>query len=279
MPKNPLVHLPKSLPVVHNLALQSKQILKSLRSFDVMQWEGTPYGPLPQQVMNIYELNDLAPRDGWPTVLLIHGGGWVSGTPLSMAHIAPLFARHGIMACAMQYRLAPEHPWPAQSQDVHTALDFLRSQQVDPTRIAIWGVSAGAHLALHAAKTYPHPIASVVAIAPPTDLHALPFEEIQACFSEQDLEDASVMEKESTLPPTLIVHGSADTIFPILHSRRFAQQHSNVTLWEIEHANHGLHWPFFAGRKAKKEAIAWLVQTLSLPHRGSKWRRNKKKKK
>ena len=277
MPKNPLIHIPRSLPVVQNLAIQSKQVLKSLRSFDVMQWEGTAYGSLPQQMMNIYELNDLAPRDGWPTVLMIHGGGWVSGSPLSMAHIAPLFARKGIMACSMQYRLAPEFRWPAQAQDVHAALDFLLSQQVDPTRIALWGFSAGAHLAIHAAHTYPHPLAAVVAIAPPTNLHALPFEDLQACFSQEDLKEASVMNIEKKLPPTLIIHGSADTTFPIEHSRSFAQQREEVTLWEVEHGNHGIHWPFLAGRKAKKDAISWLVETLDLPRRGSKWRRSKKK--
>ena len=270
MAKNPLVRIPKALPVAQNLALQSKQVLKSLRSFDIMEWGDTSYGSLPEQKMTIYELNDLAPRDGWPTVLLIHGGGWTSGSPLSMSHIAPVFARHGVMACSMQYRLAPQHQWPSQSQDIHAALDFLRSQQVDLSRIALWGFSAGAHLALHTARTYPHALAAVVAIAPPVDLHALSFDGLEACFSEEQLDDASVLGKEGTLPPTLIVHGTSDEVFPCVHSRRFAVQHDNVTLREVVGGNHGLHWPFWSGRRAKKDAISWLIQTLDLPHRGSK---------
>lgn len=275
--KKELVFIPKALPIFQNFALQSKQVVKKLRSFDIMEWKGTPYGNHKEQIMTMFELNDLAPRDGWPTVLMIHGGGWSSGSPLSMHHIAPLFARHGVMACTMQYRLAPQNPWPAQSQDVHTALDFLRSQQVDLSRIALWGFSAGAHLALHAAKTYPHPLAGVVAIAPPVDLHALPFDALSSCFREDQLNDATLIGKKGNLPPTLLIHGSADQIFPSVHSRRFAQLEEQVTYWEIERGNHGLHWPLLSGRRAKRNAISWLVNTLDLPSRGSKWKRRKKK--
>lgn len=275
--KKELTFTPKALPIFQNFALASKQVVKTLRSFDIMEWDGTPYGDLREQTMTMFELNDLAPRDGWPTVLMIHGGGWVSGSPLSMNHIAPLFARHGVMACTMQYRLAPQHTWPAQSQDVHAALDFLRSQQVDLSRIAIWGFSAGAHLALHAAQTYPHPLAAVVAIAPPVDLSALSFDTLAPCFQEDQIQDANIFNTRNKLPPTLIVHGSADTVFPSVHSRRFAQLEENVTYWEIDGANHGLHFPLIRGRRAKRKAISWLVETLDLPSRGSKWKRRKKK--
>lgn len=275
--KKELIFLPKALPIIQNFSLVSKKAIKTLRSFDIMEWDETPYGSQKEQTMTMFELNDLAPRDGWPTVLMIHGGGWVSGSPLSMSHIAPLFARHGVMACTMRYRLAPKHPWPAQSQDVHAALDFLRSQQVDLSRIALWGFSAGAHLALHAAKTYPHPLAAVVAIAPPVDLHALPFDSISSCFREDQLEEATLIGKKGTLPPTLLVHGTADQIFPSVHSRRFAQLEEQVTYREIEKGNHGLHWPLLAGRRAKRKAISWLIETLDLPSRGSKWKRRKKK--
>ena len=276
--KKELTYATKSLPLFQNFALTSKQYVKTLRSFDIMEWGDTPYGESPEQVMTIFELNDLAPRDGWPTVLMIHGGGWISGSPLSMSHIAPLFARHGIMACTMQYRLAPQHSWPAQAQDVHLALDFLRSQQVDLSRVALWGFSAGAHLALHAAQTYPHPIAAVVAIAPPVDLHALPFDVVAPCFREDQLREANIFDKRNQLPSTLIVHGTSDSVFPYVHSRRFSQLEENVTYWEIEGGSHGLHWPLIRGRRAKRKAITWLVDKLDLPSRGSKWKRRKKNK-
>jgi len=277
MSKDEIIRTPKALPIAQNFVLQTKRVLKTVRSFDVMEWEGTPYGSLPEQQMTIYELNDLSPRDGWPTVLLIHGGGWVSGSPLDMMHIAPRFARNGVMACSMQYRLAPQHRWPTQSQDVHAALDFLRSQQVDLSRIALWGFSAGAHLALHSALTYPHRLAAVVAIAPAINLRELPSNAVSPCFSTEDLTAASPLFSSAEMPPTLIVHGSADHIHPIEQSAAFAQKHRNVTLRTVKNGIHGLHWPIIEGRRAKRKAFDWLIKTLDLPSRGSKWKRRKKK--
>ena len=177
MAKDPLIHIPKAYPIFQRFALQSKGFLRDIRSFDIMRWEDTSYGTHIEQKMDIFELNDLAPRDGWPTVLMIHGGGWVSGTPQSLHHLAPRFSRKGIMACTVQYRLAPQHQWPSPLHDIFAALDFLRAQQVDLSRIALWGFSAGAHLALRAAQLYPHPIAAVVALAPPVNLDALSFDQ------------------------------------------------------------------------------------------------------
>ena len=62
--KKELTFTPKALPIFQNFALASKQVVKTLRSFDIMEWEGTPYGDLREQTMTMFELNDLAPRDG-----------------------------------------------------------------------------------------------------------------------------------------------------------------------------------------------------------------------
>ena len=277
MSKNPLLHRAVRLPVFSKLEIQSKQFLKKLRSFDVLEWNNTPYGSHLAQKMHIFELNDLAPRDGWPTVLMIHGGGWVSGTPESLQHIAPRFSRKGIMACTVQYRLAPQVTWPAPLNDIHAALDFLRAQQVDLNRIALWGVSAGAQLALRAAQTYPHPIAAVVALAPAVDLTQLDLEHTEDCFpSQQHCRDASPAFDHGMLPPTLIIHGSLDPIFPFAHTQEFARR-PGVTLWPLEGGNHGLHLPFRKARQLKHKAIEWLVEQMDLPARGSKWKRRKKK--
>lgn len=57
-----------------------------------------------------------------PGVLVIHGGGWRSGTRLQLALQAYRFARAGIAAFAIEYRLAPAYRWPAQIEDVRAAL-------------------------------------------------------------------------------------------------------------------------------------------------------------
>lgn len=91
-----------------------------------------------------------------PALLWIHGGGYVLGTPRQDDLLCRRLARQlGITVAAVQYRLAPEHPYPAALDDCYAALTALAGlPAVLPDRIAIGGASAGgglaAALALHA---------------------------------------------------------------------------------------------------------------------------------
>jgi acetyl esterase/lipase len=84
-----------------------------------------------------------------PALLWIHGGGYVMGTAQHEDIPCRRFARTlGITVAAVEYRLAPEHPYPAPLEDCYSALIWLaRLPSVDPTQIAIGGVSAGGGLA------------------------------------------------------------------------------------------------------------------------------------
>lgn len=86
-----------------------------------------------------------------PVVLLIHGGGWRSGKRHHMETFAESLVAAGYAAFTIDYRFAPEHPYPAQLEDVRLAVHWLKSQAgtlgIDPARMAAWGYSAGAHLA------------------------------------------------------------------------------------------------------------------------------------
>lgn len=95
------------------------------------------------------------PRDAagpLPAVLGIHGGGFVLGSP-DVDHATSLrFARElPAVVVAVDYRLAPEHPFPAALVDCYAALCWLHEHTaelaVDPARIGLWGDSAGAGLA------------------------------------------------------------------------------------------------------------------------------------
>ena len=86
-------------------------------------------------------------------------GGWKSGSKKEVKRQGRLFARHGFVAFAINYRKAPRHVFPAQINDCHSALSFIRENVarfgVDPTRICAWGYSAGGHLvSLLAAKEH-----------------------------------------------------------------------------------------------------------------------------
>lgn len=90
----------------------------------------------------------------YPLVVLIHGGGWITGDKrgeLPMAAI-PGFLALGYAVASINYRLAPAETFPAQLVDVKAAIRYLRANAstftLNPDRFAVVGESAGAHLAL-----------------------------------------------------------------------------------------------------------------------------------
>lgn len=92
-----------------------------------------------------------------PLVVYVHGGGWVLNTPLTQPYDALCSKLAGDLSCSvlsLDYRLAPEHPWPAAVEDVYTALVWLASDaasnvapEADRERIVLIGESAGGNLA------------------------------------------------------------------------------------------------------------------------------------
>lgn len=94
-----------------------------------------------------------------PVLLWVHGGGFVRGEKASPdhpynAHVGRWAARHGMIGAVMNYRLAPDHAWPAGGEDVGAAIDWLHDHVAplggDPERIVAMGTSAGAvHVATH----------------------------------------------------------------------------------------------------------------------------------
>src|SRR5271154_128257 len=80
-----------------------------------------------------------------PALLWIHGGGYVMGTAQQDDALCRRFTRElGITVAAVDYRLAPEHPYPAPLEDCYSALTWLAAlPAVDPARVAIGGGRAG----------------------------------------------------------------------------------------------------------------------------------------
>ena len=111
-----------------------------------------------------------------PVLLLVHGGLFMSGSPLAVRHLAArLSAELGVAVVTPKLRLAPEHPYPAALDDLEAAYAWLEdhgvghpypdARTVPPSRIGIFAESSGAALALaalhrrHAAGTRPPPCA------------------------------------------------------------------------------------------------------------------------
>jgi len=87
----------------------------------------------------------------FPGVLLIHGGGWVSGSKENQQPMAQRLAQEGFVAVVVEYRLSREAQYPAAVIDIKAALKWMRKKaaelNLDKTKIAVLGVSAGAQLA------------------------------------------------------------------------------------------------------------------------------------
>jgi epsilon-lactone hydrolase len=80
-------------------------------------------------------------------VLYLHGGGYVIGSPRSHRHLAAAIAAAGqASALLLDYRLAPEHPYPAAVDDATAAYRWLLDQDIAPGRVVIAGDSAGGGL-------------------------------------------------------------------------------------------------------------------------------------
>jgi monoterpene epsilon-lactone hydrolase len=132
-----------------------------------------------------YEADTIGGAPGWwclparPTaagaILYLHGGWYSWGTSAAYRHlVGHIAARAGVAAFAPDYRLAPEHPFPAAQLDVRACWNELVARGLGP--LALVGDSAGGGLALALASDLAHERAScaqptaVVALSPVTDL-------------------------------------------------------------------------------------------------------------
>ncbi|MDO9249960.1 MAG: alpha/beta hydrolase [Hydrogenophaga sp.] len=115
-----------------------------------------PGGPLPLRIYHPDVSGTL------PAMFYVHGGGFVIGDLETHDAVCRTLCHEvGAVVVAVDYRLAPEHPFPAAVEDVVCALQWLsthaRELRADPSRIAVAGDSAGAQLAatacLHTAST------------------------------------------------------------------------------------------------------------------------------
>ncbi|HEX2838445.1 MAG TPA: alpha/beta hydrolase [Phycisphaerales bacterium] len=112
-----------------------------------------PYGDGdPAQRLDVY-VPIPVPQRLRPVILWIHGGGWQSGDKLlNTGRVNAMLAR-GFIVASTNYRLTGTAPSPAQIHDCKAAVRFLRANaaqyRIDPSRIGVWGSSAGGHLVAH----------------------------------------------------------------------------------------------------------------------------------
>ncbi|WP_436794546.1 alpha/beta hydrolase [Actinospongicola halichondriae] len=129
-----------------------------------------PAGDIP---VRIYRPSDERPL---PVLVWYHGGGFVIGDLDSHDAVCRSLAnRSGCAVIAVDYRLAPEHPFPASPDDAVAAFDALRERAsdlgIDPERMATGGDSAGGNLATIVANERRGAVAFQMLIYPVTDMN------------------------------------------------------------------------------------------------------------
>lgn len=206
-----------------------------------------------------------------PLVIVLHGGSWTGGDRKDLPELNYYLASRGYAVAAPSYRLAPQHPFPAASEDVNGAIDYLKEHSadlgVDPRRIVLVGRSAGGQLALFSAYTKDDPaIRGVVALYAPSDQEwgwdhpANPrvFDSYSALRLFLNGEPSQVRNRYraaspinyvgSRTVPTLLIHGEMD---PLVSSRQSQRLDSALAaagrphyLVRLPWATHGCDYVF-----------------------------------
>ncbi len=207
---------------------------------------------------DIYSPASPAPAAGFPAVVIVHGGGWVSGDKWTLEGYSRLLAKHGFVVVTINYRLAPTHKFPAQVDDVRQALVWTKQNagrlSIDLDRLGMFGYSAGGHLSALVATLADEPvevraaasnwpktdarwqqlpnIRAVCAGGPPCDFRMLPIDNSALAYflggSRRELPEAYVAASpaahiSSADPVTQIIHGEDDLLVPVEGSRQFHQ--------------------------------------------------------
>lgn len=189
-------------------------------------------------------------KDLAPGVVFVHGGGWAHGDPSQAAGNGMHFARAGIATVSLSYRLAPAHRFPAQLDDVRRGLRWVRrnaeSLGIDPARLVLLGLSAGAHLVMlaHLARGIPalepslppelrdvsEDVLAVIAHYGPYDLSrrrpVAGWDPVGDLLGERAGDPEWVRlasptaHAERAAAPTLLIHGTADDVVSHRESER-----------------------------------------------------------
>jgi len=215
-----------------------------------------------------------------PLVILVHGGSWRSGSRDQQIEFAYDLAAHGYVAAAIDYRLTRDGVvFPAPVSDVLAAIRFFREHagefNIHPQRIGLFGVSAGAHLALLAGLTNdasvfdaerpagePPGVQVIVDLAGPTDFTVDPSsarpDQVSRVeqFLGKPLDEAGELRRAASPityvrpdgPAVLVIQGDADMTVPVSQARSLVaamhaagQRHQYLEVPGMDHVS-GAIW-------------------------------------
>ncbi len=219
-----------------------------------------PYGADPQNMLDVYT-PDLA--GSYPCVIFIHGGGWTQGDK-GIQGFTPFLSKtsdfntDGYVFVSINYRLASvgTSPFDMQYDDIEAAINFLQTNaatyNIDATRIALIGYSAGGQLALNFAASYDTDgdVGVVAAIAGPTYLLDAQYDngaayadapsligQLESITGETRAMNPTFFETHSPYhtfdgdePPTALFYGGVDSFIPRTQAYGFCARLEDLSI-------------------------------------------------
>lgn len=187
-----------------------------------------------------------------PAIIFIHGGGWRSGKRQDYKLYTTQFAQMGYVVATVSYRLRADGYFPNCVEDVKCAVRWMRANaerlKIDDERMAVIGGSAGGHLAMMVGFASDVPefegtggnegvssaVAAVIDIYGPTDFttgpnrnHSLLTNFMQGTYEElpeKFRKGSPLFYVDANDPPTLIIHGTVDSLVPVRQSDLLAEK-------------------------------------------------------
>ncbi len=238
------------------------------------------YGDKPRNQLDLYLPDGVTSP---PVVVFIHGGRWFRNDKTQIENLDRVnqILEAGIAIASINYTFSSEAIWPAQLDDLRSAFDFLRSNGdtlgYDAERMAVWGQSSGAHLALWAAfdqaQSPDTALDGLISWYAPSDLYEIIPDRAADTVPDRDgmndepspeslLVGATVPENKAladaaspvdfleslpgdiALPDALLVHGDRDFVISPLQTERLydaMQSHEGVGALEMRIVEGGGH--------------------------------------
>jgi len=246
-------------------------------------------------------LPQTTPPQGHPVVLVVHGGAWASGDKWTLAGYAYELSKHGFAAVTINYRLAPQHKFPKQVDDVRQALIWTNENadrfSFDMNRLAMFGYSAGGHLVTLVAALADEPIETqiktslwpesdsrwrrlptiraVCAGGPPCDFQEIPLTNTSLAYflggSRGDNPEvyrvASPIAHASAADPVMqFIHGENDMLVPVDDSRRMHEIHRTLGIESrLKILPNQGHMITFLNPETSRTTVAFFREVLNNP--------------
>ena len=221
----------------------------------------------------------------YPVVVFVPGAAWYRQEMYNSVPQWAKLAEMGVVVAAVQVRSSQEALFPAQTEDLLAAMQYLARDaarwHIDPNRMYLCGQSSGGHIALltmlsrlqEIAAAPDYTLRGLIAISAPTDMRLCggkPSLDLLGLTSLEEDPDrvaaascGSYITADAPLPRILLIHGTEDPVVPMAHSDRLHRQllamRKRVEFLQVAGAGHGGAWPW-------REAL--LTRLMKFIHEG-----------